>query len=170
MAIQLATLSEASRRAAIRVAKSTITEARVAGRKTVFLCHSHKDEQYVRGLVQLLQEAGWTAYVDWMDETMPPRPNRTTAEKIKTRIKQVDYFMFLATPNSMVSRWCPWEIGYADGVKPIDTILLVQTRDAQGNNYGSEYLNLYRHVDISKQGNLAAWRPGEEAGTWVRAL
>jgi hypothetical protein len=170
MALLFSALNEAARRATTHLAKSTITEARAAGRKTVFLCHSHKDEQYVRGLVQLLREAGWSAYVDWMDQSMPPRPNRTTAENIKTRIKQVDYFMFLATPNSMESRWCPWEIGYADGVKPIDTILLVQTRDAQGNHYGNEYLDLYRHVDVSKEGPLAAWRPGEGSGTYVRAL
>ncbi len=173
MPIALSTLAAAARRASRTTASTreiALESARASGRTTVFLCHSHADRDYVVGLVELLREAGWDAYVDWMDDTMPPRPNRTTAQRIKARIRQADYFMFLATPNSTASRWCPWEIGFADGVKPIDDILVVQTRDAQGNNYGNEYLDLYRKVDVSQQGPLATWRPGETSGPFVSSL
>ncbi|RYF05806.1 MAG: toll/interleukin-1 receptor domain-containing protein [Oxalobacteraceae bacterium] len=172
MPITLSSLSAASRRASRTTAKQELAleSARAAGKTTVFLCHSHADRSYVIGLVELLHEEGWDAYVDWMDDTMPPRPNRTTAERIKLRIRQADYFMFLATPNSTASRWCPWEIGFADGVKPIDTIMVVQTQDGQGNNYGNEYLDLYRKVDVSQQGPLGAWRPGEASGAFVKTL
>jgi len=163
MAIELSTLTEAARRATTTRSTITLEEARASGRKTVFLCHSHGDETYVRGFVQLLRDAGWDAYVDWMDDAMPASPNRTTALRIQQRIRQSDFFMFLATPNSVASRWCPWEIGFADGVKPIDTIMVVQTR-SDGRSYGNEYLQLYRHVDFSAQGRLASWRPGEDKG------
>lgn len=173
MPISLSTLSAAALRASRTTASTreiALESARQYGRKTVFLCHSHKDREYVVGLVELLRETGWDAYVDWLDDTMPTRPNRTTAQRIKTRIKQADYFMFLATQNSTASRWCPWEIGFADGVKLIDTILVVQTQDSLGNNYGNEYLDLYRKIDVSKQGPLAAWRPGEATGSYVNTL
>ena len=169
MAIELSTLTEAARRRTATRSTVTLEEARVTGRKTVFLCHSHADQTYVQGFVQLLQEEGWDAYVDWMDTSMPPSPNKTTALRIKRRIREADYFMLLATPNSMVSRWCPWEIGVADGVKPLETIMVVQTSSG-GTDYGNEYLALYRHVDFSKQGRLASWRPGENKGRRVAAL
>lgn len=93
----------------------TLTEARPLGFKTAFLCHSHKDQDLVKGLITLLVEAGWQIYVDWADSSMPETPNRQTAGKIKKRIEDYYFFLFLATANSMASRWCPWEIGYADG-------------------------------------------------------
>lgn len=170
MAIDLSTLTEASTRFRVHVTKAMVEEARTRNAKTVFLCHSHKDEQYVKGFVQLLNDAGWDAYVNWMDHDMPPHPNRKTAENIQRRIKQSTYFMFLATPNAMKSRWCPWEIGYADGVKPIRSILVATTRDNAGTTHGSEYLDLYRKVDFSKFNRLAVWEPGEEMGVALASM
>lgn len=111
----------------------------------------------MEGLIALLREAGWTLYVDWADTSMPPKPDRITATKIKSRIKQTRYFLFLATPNSVQSRWCPWEIGYADGVKAIDDIIIVPTQDDRGNYYGNEYLQLYCQIDEMASGKLGLW-------------
>lgn len=173
MAISLSALTDAARRSRSTTASSreiALESARAAGRKTAFLCHSHADREYVEGFVELLRESGWDIYVDWLDDTMPPHPNRTTADRIKKRIAQADYFLFLATPNSTASRWCPWEIGFADGVKHMDRIMVVQTSDWSGQNYGNEYLDLYRRVDVSRQGPLATWRPGEEQGLYLYSL
>lgn len=63
---------------------------------------------------------------------MPEEPNRETAGRIQAAIRNSDVFLFLATENSMSSRWCPWELGYADGVKPLDSIAVVPTKDAIG--------------------------------------
>jgi len=123
------------------------------------------------GMESLLQAAGWNVYIDWRDGSMPTSSSRETASKIKDRIKAAVYFLFLATPNSVVSRWCPWEIGYADGVKPIDNLFVIPTSDRDGNHYGNEYLQLYRQIDFSKADELAAWMPGQDTGgVRVRAL
>ena len=82
-----------------RVAKS-LAEAQQNRLTTAFLCHSHQDRDLVQGLINLLTRAGWHVYVDWMDSSMPTKPNRTTADKIKKRIRELDYFLFLATSNS----------------------------------------------------------------------
>lgn len=171
MPISLAELANASLRFRHIEQASTLTEARALGVRTVFLSHSHKDRPYVQGLVQKLRESGWRVYIDWLDTSMPPTPNRDTAAKIKTRIKQTDLFLFLATPSSMGSRWCPWEIGYADGVKPIDAIVVVSTKDANGTTHGSEYLDLYRRLDVSDTNELAVWQPGQhQNGVLARNL
>lgn len=138
----------------------TLTEARNQGLKTVFLCHSHHDELLVQGVIMLLEEAGWRVYVDWADASMPETPNRETAERIQQKIVQLNYFLFLATAKSMSSRWCPWEIGYADGKKPIDQILILPTKEGD-TTHGNEYLQLYRRIDFSSARQLAVWQPGQ---------
>ena len=124
----------------------------------------------VRGLLNLFQEDGWRVYVDWQDPAMSEKPTRETAEKIKLTIRVMDYFLFLATPNSVTSRWCPWEIGYADGEKAVDHILIIPTTDRTGSWYGNEYLQLYRKIDQAKDGRLGVWNPNETAGVYLSTL
>lgn len=114
--------------------------------RTAFLCHSHLDEQLVKGLIVEFSRRGVKLYVDWLDTSMPDTPNKETAVKLQLRIKQADMFLFLATRNSMHSRWCPWEIGYADGIGKVPHIL--PTVDQYSVTHGSEYLELYPRIDI----------------------
>lgn len=86
-----------------RIAKS-LTEAKIRRQPTAFLCHSHKDETLVQGLQVFLAENGWDVYIDWKDSTMPNEPDQETATRIKQKISQLDWFLFLATPNSTASR------------------------------------------------------------------
>lgn len=171
MAISINELRNASYRFSTTRTK-TLHEARASGFKTAFLCHSHKDEELVKGLVTLLADSGWQVYVDWADASMPETPNRQTAEKIKQKIVDHNLFLFLATSNSMASRWCPWEIGYADGKKQIDQILIIPTSDGT-KTHGNEYLQLYRRIDwgtLNQFRDLAVWKPEEANGIWLKNL
>jgi hypothetical protein len=161
--------SASSRYYSISKTADSLMEARRFGLKSAFLCHSHKDVQLVEGLIVLLRDNGWRVYVDWKDTGMPERPSRETAEQIQSRIRSCEYFLFLATSNSMGSRWCPWEIGFADGVKNIDAIFVVPTSDSF-NTYGNEYLDLYRKIDLSQYDRLLALRPKEQRGTLIELL
>lgn len=137
--------------------------------KTAFLCHSHRDDKLAEGLQALLAEQGVELYIDWKDASMPPEPNRETASRIQYRIKTCDWFLFLATANSMTSRWCPWELGYADGQKPHERIAIVQTSDST-TTHGNEYMQLYRRIDTSSAGELI-WVPaGGTHGQFVRTV
>jgi hypothetical protein len=171
MPIELGTLrSAASRRSRNYATASNSQSARAQGYKTAFLCHSHHDRTIVEGLIQLFKEQNLHLYVDWMDSEMPETTNGETAKKIKNKIIEADMFLFLATPNSLASRWCPWEIGYADGVKPYERILVIPTTE-HGKTYGNEYVDIYRRLDRASDGNLAAWYPGKSTnGTYARSL
>lgn len=127
--------------------------------KTGFLCHSHKDRELALGLQQWLKEQGMDLYIDWQDASMPEPPDVTTAACIRNVIRGADVFLFLATSDSIASRWCPWELGFADGVKQADQIAIIATRDASGNYYGNEYLQLYRRIDQSSASNSLYWYP-----------
>ena len=145
------------------------SQVRAGLQKTAFLCHSHLDSALAQGLQALLAEQGVALYVDWQDATMPSEPNRETAARLQQRIKTCDWFLFLATANSMASRWCPWELGYADGHKPLDRIAIVPTSDGR-STHGSEYLQLYRRVDTSSAGDLL-WVPaGSTQGQYIRSV
>lgn len=140
------------------------------GQPTAFLSHSHKDAQLALGLQELLNNQGWDVYIDWQDQTMPEKPDAETASNIKAAIVRADWFFFLATQHSMVSRWCPWEIGFADGKKIYDRIAIVPTQDNSGHFYGNEYLNLYNKIDVSTGTSDLAFFDTRGNGKWVRYL
>jgi hypothetical protein len=168
VAISLDSLRRASPFYAGQRARS-LTEAKARNFKTGFLCHSHDDANLVRGLVKRLQDAGLNLYVDWLDEGMPNQPDRETAGRIQRAIVQTDTFLFLATPNSMKSVWCPWEIGYANGIKPIDRIVVIPTVDSSGNYSGNEYLELYQRIDET-HAQLEIFQPRQTYGYSLRTL
>lgn len=170
MGIYQSDLLAASARGFQKQARS-ITEARNVGLRTAFLCHSHHDRSLAVGLINLLAEKGLQLYVDWADTEMPETPNRETADRIRTKIRDLDLFFFLATANSMQSRWCPWELGYADGQKPPERIILIQTAERMGSWYGNEYLGLYRRLEPTDSNSLAVFGSGmSNGGTLVRNL
>lgn len=139
-----------------------------AGQRVAFLCHSHKDRQLALGLQQMLAESGLDLYIDWQDASMPDNPNATTAARLRERIVDCELFLFLATENSMASRWCPWELGYADGKKPTEKIGIVPTRSGS-TTHGNEYLGLYRHIEVANNGALGIFSPHQSNGALVKS-
>lgn len=174
MAIKIRNLRSAATRSGRVVVAKSLNEALSLHKQTAFLCHSHKDYELAKGLQIMLKENGWDLYIDWEDNEMPAAPNEDTAKKIKSKIKITDWFLFLATGNSTSSRWCPWEIGYADAVKNYEKILIIPTEDDYGNWYGNEYLQLYRKIDegsnnLTGKSGYAVFGP-TGSGTWVENL
>lgn len=141
-----------------------------SGQSTAFLSHSHKDAALALGLQELLNNQGWDVYVDWQDQTMPENPDGETATTIKAAIIRADWFLFLATQNSMASRWCPWEIGFADGKKAHERIAIIPTRDNSGHFHGNEYLNLYNKIDVPSGSAGLALYDTRGNGKWVSSL
>ncbi|MBO9687079.1 MAG: toll/interleukin-1 receptor domain-containing protein [Mitsuaria chitosanitabida] len=159
------------RHAVTRNASARLTASRRVGQRAASLCHSHHDRDLAIGLQQRLREQGVDVYIDWQDKAMPAEPNRITAQRIQAVIKGCDLFLFLATANSAASRWCPWEIGYADGVKRLDQIAIVPTRDSSGHHHGNEYLQLYRRIDQPvPHGSWYVYGPGSVAGTAITGI
>ncbi len=155
MAIPQSTILSYESRASAKKSSDLIKEAKASRKQTAFLSHSHLDSRLAKSIQAFLNDQNWEVYIDWEDTGMPDYPNRETAERIQAKIRDLDWFLFLATQNSMRSRWCPWEIGYADGVKRYDTILIVPTSDGNGS-HGNEYLQLYRRIDQAQGGGYGA--------------
>jgi len=130
-------------------ARTNILRESASAQRTIFLSHSHKDKILVIGLINYLATLGITIYVDWNDTEMPRITNRTTATKIKEKIRDNSFFLILATENAMVSRWVPWEIGVADQMKTNERMAIIPVVHSNDTEFkGNEYLRLYRCIRI----------------------
>jgi hypothetical protein len=124
-----------------------ISRKSLSKRNTIFLSHSHHDADIILPVISFLLTLGVEVYVDWLDTSMPSVTSGETATKLKAKIGECDRFLVLLSENSVGSKWVPWELGYADGVKDINKIALLPVRrntytpDSTFN--GLEYMTLY---------------------------
>ena len=114
----------------------------------LFISHSFCDNELVSGLYELFQRAGYKVYIDWVNDKELDRYNVSTetASTIKKRIEASKGMAYISTSNSSYSRWCPWELGVADGMKDKVCIIPVMTGDFKGQ----EYLGLYPYLDYER--------------------
>lgn len=85
----------------------------------VFISHNSKDESEIVGFFKFLNEKGYVAYIDWVNDKFDLKRewcNALTAEIIKERIKQSRIFILYFSARTLESQWCPWELGYADAL------------------------------------------------------
>lgn len=138
----------------------------------VFLSHSHQDADIVEAAARLLAEQGVGVYIDWMDPGMPSETSPATAARIKQKIGANRKFALLVTENSRSSKWVPWELGCADGVRGLDHMAILAVEDRVGALNGSEYLGLYAQIAREVDGVWIVIRPGESKGptlaSWLR--
>lgn len=176
MAVKIRELRSAAYRSNRVSVPKSLGEALGSNTQTAFLCHSHKDQELAKGLQVILKEHGWNLYIDWQDNEMPSTPDKETAKRIKLKIEITDWFLFLATANSTCSRWCPWEIGFADAKKNYEKIVVIPTEDDSGKWYGNEYLQLYKNLSVAsnsstgKSGYAVFEAKSKQSGIWVENL
>lgn len=147
-----------------------------ATKTTVFLSHSHEDNDIVESVLAFFLNMGILIYVDWLDPAMPRTTSGETAVKIKEKIRQCDRFVVLLTENSRDSKWVPWELGYADGNKKNEDISIMPVKrnyytDESSFN-GLEYMQLYQTIKVgvlSGQNIPSVFAPGSNSGTVIKS-
>lgn len=116
----------------------------------VFLSHSSLDKKLVLTLVNLFNEAGYSVYVDWIEDTQLDRNNvnKNTAQVLRNRMNGSRGLSYVATDNAINSKWCPWELGYFDGKKNGRCCILpiMESQTFQGQ----EYLGLYPYMQYAQ--------------------
>ncbi|EHU5031560.1 TPA: TIR domain-containing protein [Streptococcus suis] len=114
----------------------------------LFLSHSYLDKKLIVTLVSLFNESGYSVYVDWLEDEHLDRSNVSTetAKFIKNRINQSKGLTIIATESTTFSKWCPWELGIADGMLNGRACILPILKD-DGDFSGQEYLGMYPYLD-----------------------
>ena len=85
----------------------------------VFISHNSKNESEIDDFFKSLNQNGYVAYIDWVNDKFDLKRqwcNATTAKIIKERIKQSRVFILYLSEQTLTSQWCPWEVGYADAL------------------------------------------------------
>jgi hypothetical protein len=85
----------------------------------VFISHNSQDEDKIVDFYKELNRRGYVAYIDWVNDKFDLKRqwcNVSTAQVIKERIKQSKVFIIFLTQSTLMSQWCPWELGYADAL------------------------------------------------------
>ncbi|MBE7646731.1 TIR domain-containing protein [Tenacibaculum finnmarkense genomovar ulcerans] len=132
----------------------TRTFSKTTSITSIFLSHSHKDKNKVEQAKIFFENLGISIYVDWMDSTMPESTSGITATRIKSKIKENEKFVLLATNLAVNSKWCNWEVGVGDIYKlSTDNIAILGLADNNRLWNGNEYLQIYPSIEYENGNN-----------------
>ena len=149
-------------RPSIEFAHSDSREARIlnennqlyskSNKYDLFISHSYLDKKLILNLVELFNNAGFSVYVDWLNDTHLDRSkvDRETAKLLRSRMDESKGLAYIATNNITNSKWCPWELGYADGQTNGKCAILPIMKTSSDKFKGQEYLELYPYIDYAK--------------------
>lgn len=119
----------------------------------IFLSHSSEDAILIKALRDELADAGYSVYVDWIDDPQLDRSqvSAATAAVLRERMRQCRSLLFATSSAARKSVWMPWELGYMDAHAKTRVAIVPIVPDAQaGNEFkGQEYLGLYPYFDKS---------------------
>ncbi|WP_129779446.1 toll/interleukin-1 receptor domain-containing protein [Peristeroidobacter soli] len=115
----------------------------------VFLSHSFDDARIVLLIKEMIEEAGHTVYVDWMedDHLDRGRVNEATARTLRDRMNQCLSLIYLTSQSAAQSLWMPWELGYMDA--KTGRIAVAPILEDNESFEGREYLGLYPYLDLT---------------------
>jgi hypothetical protein len=118
-------------------------------RYDVFLSHSYLDKDLVLAATRMLERAGLSVYVDWLEDPQADRTAVTaaTAHVLRRRMRNSQSFIFATSTTSSRSRWMPWELGFFDGLRPGRVAVFPLIPAGEGRFVGQEYLGLYPYVE-----------------------
>lgn len=110
----------------------------------IFLSHSIRDCELMLGMREILQDLGYSVYVDWFDDPAIDKTkfNVATANQLRTRMSRSKSLLYVTTENMDDSKWMSWECGFFDGLKEKVAIVPIKTADLASFT-GKELLSLY---------------------------
>ena len=146
-------------------ARAVLNEGRIADSAKlydIFLSHSSKDEELIAGLKLILNDLGYSVYVDWNDDALNSDDvSPDTAKILRERMKQCKSLVYAFSENAANSKWMPWELGYFDALRNSRVAVLPISTSAKSSYKGSEFVGLYYFIQIDpKQGT-------SEKALWV---
>src|SRR4051812_44741139 len=73
----------------------------------IFLSHSSSDAEIVMGLKLVIEDLGFSVYVDWIEDPKLNRAqvNKTTALLLKARMRQCKSLIYAFSENASNSKW-----------------------------------------------------------------
>lgn len=128
---------------------------RISGVKCVFLSHQKSDGAICRQIANYLMAADIDVYFDENDSDL--RIYRQTnnpkgvVDSIRKGINKSSHMLVVVSPNTIQSKWVPWEVGYGYDNTKLGVLTLKGVQDYQLEDYlktvtiirGTKTLNQY---------------------------
>ena len=121
----------------------------------IFLSHAFEDAILIKGLRDLLVEAGYSVYVDWIEDPQFERKyvSKYTAAALRRRMSQCKSLLFATSEAAKKSLWMPWELGFMDS--ETNSRVAIAPIVLSGQQFeefrGQEYLGMYPYLDRTGQ-------------------
>lgn len=137
----------------------------------VFISHNSNDENKIVEFYKKLNQNGYVAYIDWVNDKFDLKRqwcNASTAKVIQERIKQSKVFVVFLSQSTLKSQWCPWELGYADALGKkicvysygLETVSIPQFYEV----YSKIYIEDKIWIDDGKRIEFKNWITSKECG------
>lgn len=109
------------------------------GVKCVFISHQKRDADVCRKIADYLINAGVDVYFDEYDSDLKDFNQREdpkqVVEAIKNGINKSSHMLCVISPNTMYSKWVPWEIGYGYDKTKVSVLTLKGIPDKELPEY-----------------------------------
>lgn len=137
--------------AKLKFADSLFESKKELSEYDVFISYSWNDKKFASKVAQLLENCGYTVYIDFEDQSLNRSDvNLKTVKRIAAMMDKCRGLLYLHSPSSSVSKWCPWELGYFSGKKKFRCLYL-PLLDKQGEEFkNQEYLKIYPYGNYGK--------------------
>jgi hypothetical protein len=117
----------------------------------VFFSYSSHNQKFALMIVQLLQQAGYSVYIDVYDNRLQSKElNKNVAKILASVMNKCSGLIYLHSSSAKVSKWCPWELGYFSGKHKFMCANMPLTNNDEEKYEGQEYLNMYKQVEYEK--------------------
>lgn len=117
----------------------------------VFISYGWKDRSFAYKVVELLENCSYTVYVDYNDFKLDrSKVDEDTVKRLIEKMKKCKGLLYLYSPSSSVSKWCPWEVGVFSGIKNFRCANLPIVDKSTDEYKNQEYLELYPYVEYEK--------------------
>ena len=112
----------------------------------IFLSHSFDDARVVKIVKELLEESGYSVYVDWIEDEHLDRGevSHETAVVLRNRMNNCSSRIYLTSPSAEKSLWMPWLHGCKNRSQSV-----AQTVGDGEQFEGREYLGMYPYLDLT---------------------
>lgn len=149
----------------------------------VFISYNINDIDVAKALYHFLRERyGFKVYADFIDPSLDRKDvSKRSAIILSNRINSCKILIYIHSNNSAKSKWCPWEIGLASGLKNFNCLVLPLIEDDDNEFVRQEYLTLYPWLTINPSLNgdnktKYLWvhednvKESKNLGKWIKSL
>lgn len=111
----------------------------IRGKLCIFISHQKRDTEACRKIAEYLKSVGIDVYFDEYDRDLKIAVQEDNPKKvvnaIKIGIKNSTHMLCVISPNTLDSKWVPFEVGYGYDITKVVVLTLKNIKNSQLPHY-----------------------------------